>query len=144
MSDAASNRRDFLTGRAAKDLVERAGDKLADELIAASAPSRGPTLMLQTTAMACDFDVILNPDPASDQLEAASAALDLVHELEQQLSVYRADSELSELNRLAFQEPVTTETGLFNLLLRARQLSELTEAAFDPAAGALVNLWRRC
>ena len=63
-------------------------------------PSRGPTLLLQTTAMACDFDVMLNPDDRH-QLDAASMALDLVHEREQQLSVYRSDSELSDLNRQA-------------------------------------------
>jgi thiamine biosynthesis lipoprotein len=94
--------------------------------------------------MACDFDVVMNPDPTSDQLDAASAALDLVHELEQQLSVYRSDSELSELNRRAFQQPVAVEAKLFELLERGRQLSTLTGGAFDPASGALVNLWRRC
>ncbi len=144
MSDAASNRRDFLTGRAVRDIVERAGGRLADDLIAQPVPGRGPTLLLRTTAMACDFDVMLNPDRSSDQLDAASSALDLVHELEQQLSVYRPDSVLSELNRQAFREPVTVDAELFELLVRGKWLSDITEGAFDPAAGAVVNLWRRC
>ncbi len=144
MSNPASNRRDFLSGRSVIKTVENAGQALADELIAEHIPSRGPTLLLRTTAMACDFDVILNPDKSSTQVEAASSALDLVHELEQQLSVYRPDSDLSELNRKAFHEPVVAKPEMFDLLARANQFSELTNGAFDPASGALIHLWRRC
>ncbi len=144
MSDTGSNRRDFLTGRAVRTETERAGSRLADEIIGANRPSRGPTLMLRTTAMACDFDVMVNGDGPKTQLEVASNALELVHELEQQLSVYRDDSELSQLNRRASQEPVTVEAGLFDLLERARTLSELTGGAFDPASGALIGLWKCC
>ena len=143
VSKAGSNRRDFLSGRAVREAAERAGSRLADDLIAQTAPTRGATLLLRTTAMACEFDVMLNPDDRH-QLEAASAALDLVHELEQQLSVYRPDSELSELNRQAFILPVSTEPGLFDLLVQAQRLSESTDGAFDPATGALIHLWRRC
>jgi len=94
--------------------------------------------------MACDFDVLLNPGQARDELDAASTALDLVHELEQQLSVYRSDSELTVMNQQAFHAAVVARPELFQLLVRGQRLSELTAGAFDPAAGALVNLWRRC
>ncbi|WP_373650118.1 FAD:protein FMN transferase [Schlesneria sp. DSM 10557] len=144
MSDSTSNRRDFLTGRSALTQVEAAGNRLAEELVQRPVPSRGPTMMLRTTAMACDFDVIVNPDGPGSQLEAASDALDLVHVLEQQLSIYREDSELSCLNRNAFPNPTTVEPELFDLLERARLLSAQTGGAFDPAAGALVKLWSNC
>ncbi len=100
--------------------------------------------MLRTTAMACDFDVMLNPSNSADQIDAASCALDLVHELEQQLSVYRTDSTLSDLNRRAAQEPVFVQQELYSLLEMGRALCDQTEQAFDPASGALINLWRRC
>lgn len=144
MFDSSSNRRDFLTGRAVRDVVESSGSKLAEQMQGRPVPSRGPTLMLRTPAMACDFDIVMNPNPSSDQMDVASAALDLVHPLEQQLSVYRADSELSELNRRAFRQPVRVNEELFDLLWRGKELSDLTAGAFDPAAGALVNLWRLC
>ena len=144
MPDPAPNRRDFLTGRAVRDAAERAGDRLADELTSTPAPSRGPTLMLRTTAMACDFDVMLNPSSSGDQLDAASCALDLVHDLEQQLSVYRADSTLSDLNRRAFRESVFVEEELFALLSKGQTICEQTAGAFDSASGALIDLWRRC
>lgn len=143
MTDAASNRRDFITGKVVRAAAERAGSRLADELTTQQVPSRGPTLLLQTTAMACDFDVMLNPDDRH-LLDAASMALDLVHELEQQLSVYKVDSELSELNRQAFLAPVDVEIGLFELLVRAKWLREATGGAFDPTSGALIQLWKLC
>lgn len=94
--------------------------------------------------MACDFDVMLNPDGPTSQLEVASVALELVHELEQLMSVYREDATLSVLNRNAANCDFPVSEELFGLLSRARQISELTEGAFDIASGAMVSLWRRC
>ena len=144
MTEPTSHRRDFLSGRAVRTAIEHAGGELAEELLRREIPARGPTLLLRTTAMACDFDVMVNPHGPADQLEVASAALDLVHELEQQLSVYRPDSELSQLNQRGLAGPVTVEPALFELLLRAKRLSEQTAQAFDPCAGALIHLWRDC
>lgn len=128
MSDASS-RREFLIGTASAPN--------------ASAPSRGPTVMLRTQAMATDFDVILNPDGPEQQVAVASAALEEVQQLEAQLSVYRDDSEVSRLNRTAgLWNPV--EENLFCLLQRAQQIYELTDRAFDPAAGALIRMWQNC
>lgn len=143
MSNSNSNRRDFLTGRAVLNAAEKAGSRLAEELTGQSIPSRGPTLILRTSAMACDFDVMLNPQDRY-LLDAASEALDLVHELESQLSVYRPDSELSQLNRTAADSDVPVEQNLFDLLVRGQRLSHLTQGTFDPATAALIDLWRNC
>lgn len=140
-----SNRRDFLTGRAIRSQLERAQGKLADVTTAGRvAPSRGPTLLLRTVAMACDFDVMLNPDGPAFQIEAASDALELVHQLEQMLSVYRDDAHLATVNRMAADSPVEVEAELYALLRRSEQICADTFGTFDPAAGALVSLWRRC
>ena len=50
---------------------------------------------LRTVAMACDFDVMLNPDGPPSQVEAASESLELVQQLEQLLSVYRDNAHLA-------------------------------------------------
>lgn len=139
---SGSNRREFLTGKATRSELQRAGEAVADHLGASAPPSRGPTVMLRTTAMATDFDVILNPDGPDDQVVAASEALDRVHLLESQLTVFREDSEVSILNRLASERPITVESGLYRLLRRGQELHRLTEGAFDPASGALIRLWR--
>lgn len=130
MRDPAHNRREFLIGQPAE--------------VHPIVPTRGPTVMLRTTAMATDFDVILNPDGSGHPVEAASAALDEVHRLEAQLTVYRDDSEISLLNRLAHEQAIPIATNLYQLLQRGREIHQLTDAAFDPAAGAIIRLWQTC
>lgn len=146
MPDIPPNRRDFLTGQAWQTHVERAGERLADE-IETSAPEliipSGDIVCLGKPAMACDFDVILNPGPAS-QLAAASDALDLVDRLEDQMTVYRPHSELTRINRGAALEEMPVEPQLFSLLARAEWISAETGGCFDPTSGPLVALWRRC
>jgi len=144
MPDPAASRRDFLTGRALQAQIETAGAVLADAITAAEAPSRGPTLLLRTSAMATDFDVLLNPDGPHDQVAAASDALDVVHVIEQQLTVYREDSELVRLNRTAAESAVEVDAELFALLSCAAEISRLTSGAFDAAGGAVIRLWRDC
>ncbi|MDZ4687999.1 MAG: FAD:protein FMN transferase [Planctomycetaceae bacterium] len=144
MTDAVPNRRDFLTGRAVRSELERRGDMIADAVAQSSPPSRGPTLMLRTAAMATDFDVLLNPDGPADQVSIASDALDQVHRLEDQLTAYRDDSELMRINREAATGPVAVEPSLFALLSRAIDIAQRTDGAFDPASGALVRLWQQC
>ncbi len=74
-------------------------------------------------------------------LPLAEQALDLIDELEQQLTVYRGDSEISRLNALAADAPVEVEPGLFDLLTRAVALSERTQGAYDVTSGALSEAW---
>ena len=146
MSHSSRSRREFLAGKAARDLIERAGDELADRLAdgeAPSVPSAGDTVRLETTAMACHFSVILNPGP-HDRVPVASAALEMVHEIEDQLSVFREHSDLSRVNRLAADGPVKVDRALFDLLVLAARVARETDGAFDPTAGPLVDLWRAC
>jgi thiamine biosynthesis lipoprotein len=74
-------------------------------------------------------------------VEVASRALDLIDELEAQLTVYRDDSEVSRLNATAHLGPVAVEPGLFRLLEQAVALSEQTQGAYDVTAGALSEVW---
>lgn len=106
-------------------------------------PEAGETLRLETRAMACTFSVIMNPGE-HQRMWVASDALELVHQLEQQMTVYRKDSELSRINRTAADAPVTVESGLFDLLDQCHKLAEITQGAFDPTSGLLITLWRRC
>jgi FAD:protein FMN transferase len=74
-------------------------------------------------------------------LPLAEQALDLIDELEQQLTVYRDDSEVSGLNARAHLGPVEVETGLFELLERAVALAKETDGAYDVTTGALSEAW---
>ncbi len=145
MSDFSSvNRRDFLSGRALQGEAERVGSALAEELGQSKgreAPTAGSTVRLTTRAMACEFAVILNPGPG-EQVMAASDALDVVHVLEDQMSAYRGQSEVSQINKTAADGPVAVEPRLYELLDESRRICEATAGAFDPTSGPLIALWR--
>ena len=95
--------------------------------------------------MACDFQVLLNAGPDSaEEAWQASDALNCVHQLEDQMTVYRETSELLEVNRHAAEHPVTVEERLFDLLLETKRICDATDCAFDPTTQPLVALWRAC
>jgi thiamine biosynthesis lipoprotein len=71
----------------------------------------------------------------------AGRALDLIDDLETQMTVYRDDSEVSRLNASAHLGPVEVEHGLFALLRRAVEIGEETGGAYDVTAGALSIAW---
>ncbi len=141
------NRRDFLTGRAVRQQVEAAGDVLADALVDAGEHQPEPvghdTIRLETRAMACAWSVIMNPGPPR-QVMTASDALDIIHQLEDQMTVYRDDSELQRINFAAHESPQPVESGLYQLLKECLALSETTDGAFDPTSGPLIQLWKTC
>jgi FAD:protein FMN transferase len=91
-------------------------------------------------AMATVFEVLL-PVGRPFVPVAASAALDLIDELEDQLTVYRDHSEVSRLNRRAFEADVPVEAALFDLLAQSARLTRETNGAFDIAMGALIKTW---
>ncbi len=102
-----------------------------------------PTYLVELArrAMACDFQISLNAGQHRRGPEAAVEALDVIDRLEDQMTVYREHSEISQLNRRAAYEAVPVELHLHGLLRYAVELSEATGGAFDMTAGPLVKLW---
>lgn len=138
------SRRDFLTGRAVHQVIRQKGSELADQLAEAvqgPPPGAGDTVRLETRAMACAWAVVMNPG-APRQVMSASDALDFVHAVEQLLTVYRPDSDVSRLNAHAAQSPCPVTPELFAFLQQCREFWIDTDQTFDPAAGALIQLWR--
>ncbi len=146
-TNSTSSRREFLSGKALRERIAHSGEILADALCDAGdarrTPTAGSTVRLATNAMACEFSVVMNPGPP-EQVMIASDALELIHPLEEQLTVYRETSELSRINRRARDESVPVERELFQLLLRARAFSRATGGCFDVTTGPLIALWRLC
>lgn len=91
--------------------------------------------------MACEFEVLLNAKQYAHGTETAMAALDLVDSLEAQLTVYRHDSEVSQLNSSAHAHPVEVEPRLFGLLERAAEIHRETSGAYDVTSGPLSKIW---
>lgn len=64
-----------------------------------------------------------------------------IYEIENQLSLYRPDSDVSQFNRLQPGESVTLSESSAALIAYSLELSEKTKGAFDPTLGALTQLW---
>ncbi len=97
-------------------------------------------LRVSRRAMATTFEVAI-PYGHPHALEAATEALDLIDDLEDQLTIYRDDSEVSRLNATAAHGTVVVEQNLFDLLALSASLTNDTADTFDIATGALIKAW---
>ncbi|QDU77033.1 Thiamine biosynthesis lipoprotein ApbE precursor [Bremerella volcania] len=137
-----ASRRSFLQGKIRS--AEQPDVEAVPETAGISASSTAPgayLIQLTRKAMACQFEVYLNALGPGTETEAGVAALDLVTELEQQLSAYRYDSEICRLGATAYLRPQVVEQRLFDLLKLAVQLHRDTHGAFDITAGPLIKAW---
>src|SRR5687767_12626525 len=97
-------------------------------------------IRVRRQAMACRFEVVLSGEDGS-HLPAAREALDLVEDLEAQLTVFRDSSEVVRLNRRAARESCAASASLFALLQHCRELHAATEGAFDVTSTPLSRCW---
>jgi thiamine biosynthesis lipoprotein len=131
-------RRDFFRPASlARAAAESAGHVLGR--LEPTADHEHPLVRLTRSAMACMFEVQISITEPNRQ--AAVQAFELVDRLEDQLSVYRADSEISFINQAAFDKAVPVEPRLFALLLRCQHLWQETDGAFDITCGPLIRAW---
>jgi thiamine biosynthesis lipoprotein len=134
------NRRDFLHPRRIASTAGQVLGALSTLDAAEPSPAEMSLLRLSRRAMATTFEIAI-PAGRPQALDAAKAALDEIDRLEQQLTVFREDSEVSLLNQRAAETPVEVESGLHALLAEAARIHRETEGAFDISTGALINLW---
>lgn len=80
-----------------------------------------------------------NEQVGRQAIESAQAAL---AEVDRLMSTYRKDSELSEINRRGAREPVKVSAETFQILLRAKKFSQITDGAFDITVSPLISLWK--
>ena len=103
--------------------------------------SRDLTLLrVARRAMATTFEIAF-PAGTPHAFNAGSAALDLIEEIEEQLTVYRDTGEVARLNATAAEGPVVVSADLFRLLERCAAFTLGTAGTFDIAVGALVDAW---
>lgn len=145
MSKSPSGRRDFLNPlKAIKSFREEAADaeiqvptptfESVDEL------EDSCLLYVSKKAMACTFQIYFTPENGDAIAEVAIEALELVEQLENQMTVYRS-SPMTYLNETAANEPVRIEPRVYQLLKKGYELFELTDGAFDMTSGLLTKGW---
>jgi len=134
-ANAVPNRRDFFAGR-----LQQPGPDGPPEKVLSATPT---DYLFQATrrAMGCDFQVTFDAHAHPTGPESAMAALDIVEQLEAELSVYRDLSQVSQLNQLAAQQPVAVDPCLFELLQHCHQLWKQTDGAFDITSTPLSRAW---
>src|SRR5205814_5668047 len=136
------NRRRFLRP---PQLAQTAGAVVGPLTPLADDPPAGPPgsfalVRASRRAMATRFEVAI-PYGFPDAIPAAEDALDLIDELEDQLTVFRDHSEVCRLNATAAAGPVVVEERLFDLFIRCSAWTRETEGGFDIATGALTKAW---
>ncbi|OQW33896.1 MAG: hypothetical protein A4E19_19185 [Nitrospira sp. SG-bin1] len=72
---------------------------------------------------------------------AVQAAFDEIKRLEQLLSTWRADSELSRVNAEAGRQPVQVSSETFALVTRSLEIAQLTHGGLNIALGPAVDAW---
>jgi thiamine biosynthesis lipoprotein len=94
--------------------------------------------------MGLPFRLVLYAENQAAADTAARAAFARISQLNDILSDYDTDSELSRLSRTAGEgRAVPVSADLWFALERSRELAARTGGAFDPTVGPLVSLWRK-
>ncbi len=71
------------------------------------------------------------------------AGFNELNRMDDMMSDYKADSELSKVNREAFANSVKVTPELFDILQKSVEYSRLSNGAFDITVGPLVDLWHK-
>src|SRR5262245_14859641 len=116
--------------------------QFSDEPVVSAGDSRASNCVkLACHAMATRFEFVLHGDDPVTLRAAGEEAIEEIHRLEGQHSLYRPSSEIAHVNARAGREPVRISPAVFALLERAQRLSSETCGAFDITIAPLVRCW---
>ncbi|MGH7494979.1 MAG: FAD:protein FMN transferase [bacterium] len=92
-------------------------------------------------AMATIYEIFIISDEAEYAHQAAQAAFSELDRLEQELSRFIANSDISRINLLAARQPLCLGLDAFECLKLSRRIFEETQGAFDVTVGPLLKCW---
>jgi thiamine biosynthesis lipoprotein len=92
-------------------------------------------------AMGTTFDVVAYGPDGEHLAAVINEVFDEIDRLEQQMSKYRRDSEVSHINRNAARHGIIVEPRLFRLIQDSLRASTETDGAFDITIGPLMKSW---
>ncbi|MCC6681590.1 MAG: FAD:protein FMN transferase [Phycisphaeraceae bacterium] len=113
--------------------------------ITVNAYAADPLVLVEVTQVHMGMPVHLRVYAPDEQTGRAAcrAAFERIAQLNQILSDYEPDSELSQLVRQAGSHPVPVSEDLFTVLAAAQHLAEQSDSLLDPTAAPLIRLWRK-
>jgi FAD:protein FMN transferase len=97
----------------------------------AARPASAVWLDRHEAIMGTNIDVELWHDDPARGNAAIDAVMDEMRRIDALMSHYKPQSELSQINARAFEEPVVVDKELFDLIKISTHFSEITEGAFD-------------
>src|SRR5262249_7789003 len=95
------------------------------------------------THMGCAFKIVLYSKDDDDARSASRAAFDRIAALDNVLSDYEADSDLSRPGQRAGGPPAPVSAALFEVLRISKQFCEKPGGALDVTIAPVGRLWRR-
>lgn len=95
----------------------------------------GRTMGTWYTVKVVDLPDSTTPQQIADVIERE------LNNVNDKMSTYKPDSELSLLNKAPVNEPVIVSPDTFFVLVRSLDIWRLSQGAFDITVGPLVNLW---
>lgn len=92
--------------------------------------------------MGSRFEItVVAPNEEIGFINIEEAAAEITR-IEKMISSWDAESETSKINKNAGIKPVKVSVELFKLIERSKQISEITDGAFDISYASIDNVWR--
>ena len=92
--------------------------------------------------MGTEVKILLYAVDSTEAAGAARQAFNHISELNEQLSDYLIDSEVSRLSKTRGQ-PIAVGENLWNVLITGQKIAQASEGSFDVTVGPLTLLWRK-
>lgn len=110
-------------------------------LSACSPASEPQPKVLEGQIFGTYFQVSIGTQHEFAEDEVRDGVLAVLNEIDRQMSTYREDSVLNQVNQSPLGEPVVVPDKLFYVLALGYDIAEISGGAFDYTVGGLVNLW---
>lgn len=110
---------------------------------AAAGPANGPVPVHERKyAMGTVFDIVVYTNSPEQAAAAIGKAFQAIVRLDQVMSNFKPDSDLSRLNRGAHFHTVSVVPDLYAVVADSLRYSQLSAGMFDITVGPLTDLWK--
>ena len=92
--------------------------------------------------MGCSFEITAIAENDTTAWEAIRAGIAEIERIEKLISSWDKDSQTTEINDHAGIHPVKVDKELFDLIIRATKVSQLTSGAFDISYASMDRIWK--
>jgi thiamine biosynthesis lipoprotein len=102
-----------------------------------------PSIRIEREAwiMGTSVGVVIEADSREFAIQASEKAILEMERVESLISTWKADSELSSVNRASIGVDLPISDELFLILAKAEELSRETRGSFSPFIGPLIEAW---